>query len=72
MKVLQESGIAIWEYLDGKKTMIGAAIVFLAGGLKAIEKIDQDTFETMIAVGGSIAIYGVRFAIEKAVTKKKK
>lgn len=55
----------IIDFLDGKKTFIGSAIVFVAGGLKALGKIDDKTFEWLVAVGGSIAVYGLRVAIKK-------
>ncbi len=53
------------EFFDGKKTFIGSAIVFVAGGLKALGKIDEQTFQWLVAVGGAISVYGLRQAIRK-------
>jgi predicted thioredoxin/glutaredoxin len=55
----------ITDFFSGKKTYIGTAIVFVAGGLLAIKAIDQRTFETIVAIGGAIAVYGLRSAIRK-------
>lgn len=51
--------------LDGKKTYIGGAIIFIAGGLYALKQIDKETFEMIVAFGGSVAIYGLRKAQAK-------
>ncbi len=53
------------EFFEGKKTFIGSAIVFVAGGLKALGKIDEQTFQWLVAVGGAISVYGLRQAIRK-------
>ena len=53
------------EFLNGKKTYIGAAIVFVAGGLLATKTIDQNTFEILVSIGGSIAAFGIRLALKK-------
>lgn len=55
----------IINFLDGKKTYVGGAVVFIAGGLHALKVIDQPTFEALVAVGGAIAAFGVRHAIAK-------
>ncbi|GIW70241.1 MAG: hypothetical protein KatS3mg101_0988 [Patescibacteria group bacterium] len=55
----------IWEFLDGKKTFIGSAVIFIAGGLKALGKIDENTFNWLVALGGAISVYGIRDAIKK-------
>lgn len=55
----------IVQFLDGKKTIIGGIIIFVAGGLKAIKAIDESVFEALIAVGGAISVFGVRAAIRK-------
>ena len=55
----------VWSFLDGKKTYIGGAIVFIAGGLKALEIISQEVFEVLVAIGGSITAYGLRYAVSK-------
>jgi uncharacterized membrane protein YfcA len=55
----------IVDWLDGKKTFIGAAIIFIAGGLRALQKIDEETFNWIVAIGGSISVYGLRMALRK-------
>jgi len=54
-----------WGWLDGKKTIIGAIVVFIGGGLKALGKIDEKTYEFILTLGGAISIYGIRDAIRK-------
>ncbi len=58
--------------IDGKKTYIGAAIIFIAGGVKALCDlpvvgvcIDDDTYKVVAAFGGAVAVYGVRRALKK-------
>lgn len=55
----------IVEFLDGKKTFIGSAIIFIAGGFKALGKINDDTFQWLVAIGGAISMYGLRQAVRK-------
>lgn len=55
----------IIDFLDGKKTYLGTAIVFVAGGLLALKVIDQRTFEILVTIGGSIGAFGLRQAISK-------
>ena len=55
----------IVEFLDGKKTFIGSVIIFIAGGFKALGKIDDETFQWLVALGGAVAAYGLRQAIRK-------
>lgn len=52
-------------FLNGRKTYIGGAIVFIAGGLQAINVIDQKTFEILATLGGSIAVMGVGHKLAK-------
>lgn len=56
---------SFFDKLDGYKTFIGGAIVFIAGGLLAIKVIDQQTFEALAAIGGAISVVGLRFALKK-------
>lgn len=51
--------------LNGYKTYIGAAIIFVAGGLKALNLIDEGIFQTALAVGGAISVFGLRSAMKK-------
>lgn len=55
----------ILNLLDGKKTYIGGAIVFFAGGAKALGWIDDETFKWVVAVGQGIMVVGFRHAITK-------
>ena len=55
----------IWKFLDGKKTFIGSATLFVAGGLLALKVIDQKTFEIIAVIAASITAYGLRVAIKK-------
>jgi hypothetical protein len=61
----------IIDFLDGKKTYIGAGIMFVAGGLKAINAIDQQTFEIIAAFAGVVITVGLRLAVKDLVSKKK-
>lgn len=53
------------QYLEGKKTYIGAAVVFIAGGLYALGIIDEKQFEIILTMGGAVLGYGLRSAIRK-------
>ena len=55
----------ILEFLDGKKSYIGAAIVFIAGGLWALKIIDDKTFQVLVTIGGSVSVVGIRSALKK-------
>ena len=55
----------VWEFLDGKKTYLGAAALFISGGLLAIKVIDQETFEILAVIAGSITAFGIRSALKK-------
>jgi hypothetical protein len=55
----------IWEWLDGKKTIIASVLIFCAGGAKALGWIDEGSFQTIITIAGAIAVYGIRDAIRK-------
>ena len=65
MKRIKDFSSLVWELLDGKKTYIGSIIVFIAGGLKALGKIDEKTFDILMSLGGAVAVYGIRDAIRK-------
>jgi hypothetical protein len=55
----------VLNFLDGKKSYIGGAIIFLAGGLYALKVIDEAVFKALAAIGGAISIGGIRHAIAK-------
>ncbi len=69
MKKVRDGASLIWNVLDGKKTYIGAAVIFLAGGLRALGKIDEETYQTLVTLGGAIAVFGLREAIKKLLEK---
>lgn len=69
MKKILEIINNIIAFLDGKKTYIGGGIVFIGGGLKALDIIDEETFKALLAIGGAITTYGIRHAIEKILRK---
>ncbi len=48
---------------NGWKTYVGAAVIFIAGGLFATKVIDQHTFEAVIAVAAALTAFGLRRAI---------
>lgn len=66
------SAESIWDFLEGKKTIIGGTVIFLSGGFYALGKIDEHTFKAIAAVGASISIYGLRHAVEKLQESIKK
>lgn len=55
----------IWDALDGKKRIIGTVVIFIAGGLRAIDVIDEETFKTAIELGGAILAFGLGAALQK-------
>ena len=54
---------AIIDFLKGKKTYIGAAIVGIIGALLWLGIIDQKTAEVILSFGGAILGIGLRQAI---------
>jgi len=65
MRKIRGFSSALWGFLDGKKTFIGALVIFVAGGLKALNKIDEETYKLLLTFGGAVSIYGLRDAIRK-------
>jgi hypothetical protein len=59
----------VWSFLDGKKSVIGGVIVFVAGGLYAIKAIDQSTFDWLAGIGGVIATFGIGAKAQKMFGK---
>ena len=57
------------ETIDGYKTYIGGAVVFFAGGAKALGWIDKNTFDVLATIGGAITVFGLRHAISKVLKK---
>lgn len=51
--------------VDGKKTYLGATLLFVAGGLLALGLIDQKSFEILATVAGAITAGGLRSALKK-------
>ena len=50
--------------LNGYKTYIGGTILFIAGGLFALNVISKEQFDALASIGGAIAIVGFRSAIK--------
>ncbi len=55
----------IWDKLDGKKSYIGAIIIFLAGGFRALDVLDEEMYKILLTLGGSVAVLGLRGAIAR-------
>ena len=55
----------IFDFLDGKKTIIGASIVFLGGGAYALKWIDETTFKQIESVGIAISVFGLGHKLQK-------
>ena len=53
------------EFLDVRKSYLGALVIFVAGGLNALKLIDDATFKALFAVGGAVSVVGLRAAIKK-------
>lgn len=77
MKAVRETAVGLWDWLRGKKTYIGGAIIATAGALNGIEEaglIDfkwftVETYEAMKYIGGLIAVFGIRHALNKMSQK---
>lgn len=57
--------LKLWKLLDGKKAYIGSGIIFLAGGLKALDSINEDIYQALLAFGFAVSAFGIRDAIRK-------
>ncbi len=55
----------ILEFINGKKTMIGAALMFILGGLLATKVISREEFESYMAMAAAFTAVGFRSAISK-------
>ena len=55
----------IWNWLDGKKTIIGTGIIFIGGGLYAIHAINKQEFDAIAAIGGAVTTFGLAFKVQK-------
>lgn len=47
----------VWEFIDNKKTVFGAVVAFVAGGLFAVGVIDQSMFDQVMT--WNLVILGV-------------
>lgn len=65
MKRIKDASSAIWSFLDGYKTYIGALVIFVAWGLFGLHKIDEETRNQLVILGGAISVYGLRHALKK-------
>lgn len=50
----------VWVFLQGKRTYIIAACIFLLGGAKAVGWVDTNTYEALFAFLGGGAIASLR------------
>lgn len=50
----------VWVFLQGKRTYIIAACIFLLGGAKAIGWVDSNTYEVLFTFLGGGAIASLR------------
>lgn len=64
------------EFLNGKKTYIGGAILFVAGGFNALCRapelgvcLDDKSFEMVAAIGVGVIAVGLRHAISKVLER---
>ena len=57
----------ILNILDGKKSYIGGAVIFIGGGLLALDIINQELFTAIASMGAAISVGGLRAAIRKAI-----
>lgn len=65
MKKAKDILTLVWKLLDGKKAYIGGAIIFVGGGLRALDEIDESTFKVIEALGLAVATIGLRHALAK-------
>jgi len=56
MRKLRDFSSAVWNLLDRKKTFVGALIIFVASGLKALNKIDDETYKLLLTFGGVVCV----------------
>ncbi len=61
----------IIEFVEGKKTYIGGAIIGIAAFLKAIGAIDQQTYSIAEGAGMFVMAFGIRMAIKNLEKKIK-
>jgi type IV secretory pathway VirB2 component (pilin) len=54
-------------YLKGKKTYIVAGIMVILTGLKALNYIDEQTYQTVLAVLGGLGLGFLRAGIKNSV-----
>lgn len=67
MQAMKNRVMAVLNFLDGYKTYIGGSIIFIGGGLRAIEVINDDMFRLIETIGISITAVGLKHAISKVV-----
>lgn len=59
----------IWDWLDGKKTIIGAAIVGLSAFLQQLGTIDPHTAADLTQFGVAVSTIGLGFKLQKLLEK---
>lgn len=55
----------ILDFLEGKKTYIGALVMAVAGILYGLKKIDETTFKTLQDFGTAICAVGIYHLIKR-------
>ena len=69
MNKLRNNIQKVWDWSSGKKSYLGGAIIFIGGGLRAINSIDNNTFKIIEAIGLSVTAVGLRHALGKVLGK---
>lgn len=70
MNKIKDGLSMVWNLLDGHKTKIGTAMIFIAGGLYATKVIDKETFDLVVIFGGMISSVGLTHAFYKTFLKR--
>lgn len=50
--------------LQGYKTYIGAALLFILGGLKAVGVVDEQTYQVLLPMIAGFTAFGLRSALK--------
>ena len=55
----------IWNWLDGKKRIIGGVIIFVGWGLRGLKLIDDEVLRAIDLFGGTVMAVGIGDAVRK-------
>ncbi len=61
---------SVVEFLDGKKTVIGVGIHFIAYGAQGTKLIDEATFQTLIRLGDYVMAVGLGHKVFKYIENR--